>query len=182
MPATRWLDGTRRGMEAFTIASQWSVCRAKIPAFIRHDYQPNTPPLFSFPARPIRVAMPGMKHLLILALGWLAISSIARAADAPYRHVVLFKFKDEAPAAEVKKIEDAFVGLKDKIDLITDFEWGLNVSPEGHDQGFTHVYFVTFKNKADLEKYLPHPDHKEFVALLMPQLDKVLVVDYVAKK
>ncbi len=122
-----------------------------------------------------------MKHLLLLLAGWIALTGISRAAEPPYRHVVLFKFKDGAPAEEVKKIEDAFAGLKEKIDLITDFEWGLNESPEGLDQGFTHVYFVTFKNKEDLEKYLPHPEHKAFVELLKPQLDKVLVVDYVAK-
>ncbi len=124
-----------------------------------------------------------MKILLLLAVALMtALTGTLRAQDeAPYRHVVIFKFKDDAPPAEVKKIEDAFVALKDKIDLITDFEWGTNVSPEGLDQGFTHVFFVTFKNKADLEKYLPHPEHKAFVDLLMPQLDKALVLDYVAK-
>jgi len=123
-----------------------------------------------------------MKRIILLAFAMLALNtSLPAAEEAPYRHVVLFKFKDDAPAAEVKKIEDAFVALKEKIDLITDFEWGINESPEGLDDGFTHVYFVTFKNKADLEKYLPHPDHKAFVEILKPQLDKVLVVDYVAK-
>ena len=34
---------------------------------------------------------------------------------------------------------------------------------------------------SDLEIYLPHPDHKAFVGLLGPVLDKVLVVDYIAK-
>lgn len=102
-------------------------------------------------------------------------------ASAPYRHVVLLKFKDNAPAEEVAKIEQAFAALKDQTKLVTDFEWGTNVSPEGLAQGFTHIFFVTFKNKADLESYLPHPAHKAFVELLKTQLDKVLVVDYVAK-
>lgn len=125
-----------------------------------------------------------MKSLLLLfTIAMLAVQGTATAAEeAPYRHVVLFKFKDDAPAEEVKKVEDAFVALKDKVDLIADFEWGINESPEGLDQGFTHVYFVTFKTRADLEAYLPHPEHKAFVEILKPQLDKVLVVDYVAKK
>lgn len=124
-----------------------------------------------------------MKALFTLAASAMlaAPATLSANEEAPYRHVVLFKFKDEAPAAEVKKIEDAFVALKDKIDLITDFEWGLNVSPEGLDDGFTHVYFVSFANKEALEAYLPHPEHQAFVELLKPQLDKVLVVDYVAK-
>ncbi len=109
-------------------------------------------------------------------------AATAVAEDAPYRHVVLFKFKDDAPKEEIVKVEKAFAALKDKIDLIKDFEWGTNESPEGLDQGFTHCFFVSFANKKDLEAYLPHPEHKKFVALLKPVIDKVLVVDYVAKK
>ena len=109
------------------------------------------------------------------------MSGGAIADEAPYRHVVLFKFKDDAPKEAVVKVEKAFSALKGKIDLIQDYEWGKNVSPEGLDNGFTHCFFVTFKNKADLEKYLPHKDHQAFVGLLKPILDKVLVVDYVAK-
>ena len=124
-----------------------------------------------------------MKFLIALVscLSLMTGSTLA-AEDAPYRHVVLFKFKDDASKEDVKKVEKAFAALKDKIDLIQDFEWGTNVSPEGLDNDFTHCFFVTFKNIEDLKAYLPHPDHKEFVSILKPHLDKVLVVDYVAKK
>jgi hypothetical protein len=98
------------------------------------------------------------------------------------RHVVLFKFKDDAPAAEVKKIEDAFRQLPKKIPEILAYEWGTNNSPEKLDNGFTHCFFLTFKDEAARDKYLPHPDHKAFGKLLGPYLDKVLVVDYVAKE
>ena len=115
-------------------------------------------------------------------VGFLAMSVCgAIAAEAPYRHIVLFKFKDDAPAAEIVKVEKAFAALKSKIDVIQDYEWGTNVSPEGKADGFTHCFFVTFKNKADLEVYLPHPEHKKFGAGLKGLIDKVLVVDYVAK-
>ncbi len=103
------------------------------------------------------------------------------AADAPYRHIVLFKFKADAPAAEIEKVEKSFVALKDSIPEIQDLEWGTNVSPEGKAEGFTHAFFVTFKSKADLEAYLPHPEHKKFGAGLKGLIDKVLVFDYVAK-
>lgn len=123
-----------------------------------------------------------MKRLLSFLLVFLGLGVGAALADeAPYRHIVLFKFKDSAAAADVKKIEDAFVGLKAKIPQIQAFEWGTNVSPEGLANGFTHCFLVTFKSKPDLEIYLPHPDHKAFVALLGPVLDKVLVFDYVAR-
>ena len=123
-----------------------------------------------------------MKRILPFLLVFLSLSvGSAFAAEAAYRHVVLFKFKDNAAPADVKKIEDAFIALEARIPQIQEFEWGTNVSPEGLANGFTHCFLVTFKSKADLEIYLPHPDHKAFVDLLGPVLDKVLVFDYVAK-
>lgn len=122
-----------------------------------------------------------MKKLLCLASWFVMFVGSALAEEAPYRHVVIFKFKDDAPAAEVARVEKAFASLKTNIPLIQDYEWGTNVSPEGKADGFTHCFFVTFKCKADLEAYLPHPEHQKFVAGLKGLIDKVLVVDYVAR-
>jgi hypothetical protein len=97
------------------------------------------------------------------------------------RHVVLFKFKDGAPPEAIRAIEERFRGLKSRIPGIVDFEWGTNVSPEKLDQGFTHLFFVTFPDDKARNGYLPHPAHLEFVEVLKPHLDKVLVVDYVAR-
>lgn len=111
------------------------------------------------------------------------MSTPATAEEAGvYRHVVLFKFKASATPDQVQAVEAAFKALPSKINTITGFEWGTNVSPEGKDDGFTHCFFVTFKDKAGLEVYIPHPDHKAFGALLRPILDKVLVIDYTAQK
>jgi hypothetical protein len=117
--------------------------------------------------------------LLLVFLG-LSVGTVF-AAEAPYRHVVLLKFKDTAAPADVKQVEAAFVALKTKIPQVRALEWGTNVSPEGLDQGFTHCFLLTFKSKADLEIYLPHPEHQAFVTLVKPVLEKVLVVDYVAQ-
>ncbi|MBN1347438.1 MAG: Dabb family protein [Phycisphaerae bacterium] len=98
------------------------------------------------------------------------------------RHVVLFKFKDDATPDQIKAVEDAFRALPGKIDTIRDFEWGTNVSVENLAQGYTHCFFVTFQDEAGRAAYLPHPDHKAFGKVLHPYLDKVLVVDYWVKK
>lgn len=98
------------------------------------------------------------------------------------RHVVLFKFKDSSSVEEVKSVEDAFRNLQNEIPEIKGFEWGTNNSPEGLDNGFTHLFFVSFESEEDRAVYLPHPKHKEFVDILSPHLDKVLVVDYWAEK
>ncbi len=120
-----------------------------------------------------------MKHLFTLLA--LIMLTVAAAAEAPYRHVVFFKFKDSASAEQVQSIEKDFAELAKKIDTVKAFEWGTNVSPEGLNDGFTHCFLVTFADKAGLEVYLPHPAHTEFVGKLKPLLDKVCVVDYVAR-
>lgn len=97
------------------------------------------------------------------------------------RHVVLFQFKEGTTPADVKKLEDAFRALPSKIPTVVDFEWGTNNSPEGLADGFTHCFLVTFQDAEGRAVYLPHPAHKEYVSLLKPHLEKVLVIDYVAK-
>ena len=97
------------------------------------------------------------------------------------RHIVLFKFKETSSAADVERIVEAFRGLPAKIAEIKAFEWGTDVSPEGKSQGFTHCFVVTFATEADRDAYLPHPAHKEFVAIVGPHVDKVCVVDFWAQ-
>ncbi|MFK7818777.1 MAG: Dabb family protein, partial [Planctomycetaceae bacterium] len=74
--------------------------------------------------------------------------------------------------------EEAFAALPSKIDGIKAFEWGTNNSPEKNDDGFTHGFMETFDSEAGREQYLPHPDHKAFVEVLLPVLDKVRVLDF----
>lgn len=94
------------------------------------------------------------------------------------RHVVLFRFKEDAKATDIKKVEEAFAAIPGKVDVIHDFEWGTDVSVENLANGFTHCFVVTFKSEADRDSYLPHPAHKAFVEMLGPILDKPFVVDY----
>lgn len=98
------------------------------------------------------------------------------------RHVVMFKFKEEATPEQVNTVEAAFSALPDKIETIHDYEWGTDVGVENLSQGFTHCFIVTFLNEADRDAYLPHPAHKEFGAILGPHLDKALVVDFWTNK
>lgn len=109
--------------------------------------------------------------------------AIQTKSTAPLlRHIVMFKFKDDAEKSDIEKVENAFRDLPNHISEIKDFEWGKNNSPEELDQGFTHCFFVSFENEAGREVYLPHPKHLEFVEILKPTLDKVLVFDYLAGK
>ena len=46
------------------------------------------------------------------------------------RHVVLFKFKEGTTQSDIRKVEEAFKALPEKIPQIKGFEWGTNNSPE----------------------------------------------------
>lgn len=94
------------------------------------------------------------------------------------RHLVLLKFKDGAAPAEVEAIVQAFVALRESIDVVRSLEWGTDVSPEGLAKGFTHAFLLSFADAAARDAYLPHPAHQAFVARLQPLLADVLVIDY----
>ena len=122
---------------------------------------------------------PRMLKLLIPIVAML--THAVSQAGGEFRHIVLFKFKDTATPAQVAAVEKAFGELPSKIDTIVDYEWGISESVEHKNDGFTHCFFVTFKDKAGLETYIPHPDHVAFKGILLPILEKALVFDYTAK-
>ncbi|WP_337042946.1 Dabb family protein [Emticicia sp. 17c] len=123
---------------------------------------------------------------LLLAIALLSFTYMANAQKKEpakvLRHAVLFKFKDSSTPEDIKKVEDAFRALPGQIKEISGFEWGTNNSPENLNQGYTHMFFLTFKSEKDREVYLPHPAHKAFGKVLGPHLDKVLVLDYWTSK
>jgi hypothetical protein len=122
-----------------------------------------------------------MKSLFaFFVLAMLTASSLA--ADGPIRHVVHFKFKAGASKEQIDKVVTEFAALKGKIPQVEALEWGTDVSPEGLGKGFTHVWIATFKNAADRDAYLVHPDHKAFVSILKPVLEEAFVIDFVPQK
>jgi hypothetical protein len=116
-----------------------------------------------------------------LSAGWAAEKCAKSPNLGKVRHVVIFKFKDGTPKAQIEQIEKGFRALPSKVPGVVDFEWGTNMSPEKLDQGFTHCFLVTFVDIKARDTYLPHPAHQAFVKTLKPYLEKAFVVDYVAK-
>lgn len=94
------------------------------------------------------------------------------------RHVVLFKFKDGTSQEKIDEIVKAFHSLPAKIDTIVSFEGGTDVSVEKLAAGFTHGFVVSFKSEKDRDEYIPHKAHGEFVEIVKPHVDKVLVFDF----
>ena len=102
-------------------------------------------------------------------------------APDPLRHIVIFKYKPQTTADQIRQVTDAFRALQHSIPGIRAFEHGINNSPEGKNLGFTHVYMLTFDTPAARDAYLPHTEHAQFGALLgqLNVLADVFVVDYV---
>jgi hypothetical protein len=121
---------------------------------------------------------------LALVICALLVTGIAGNAGAAQKlnHVVSFKFKSTASVDDIKKVEQAFSALKEKIPQITSLEWGTNVSPEKHDKGFTHCWILSFKSDKDRDTYLDHPEHKAFGKIVGPVLQDVFVIDFWVKE
>lgn len=94
------------------------------------------------------------------------------------RHIVLCAFKAETPASQREQLVAGFARLRDSIAQVRAFECGVNRSPEGLDDGYTHCFTLGFDGAAARDAYLVHPAHLSFVEQLKPWLGKVLVFDY----
>ena len=110
----------------------------------------------------------------------------ANAAETPagrLRHVVCLKFKEDAKPEDIKKAENAFRDLKNKLNVVLSLEWGTNVSKENRAKGFTHCFFLTFVDEKDLDTYAKSAEHQNFAkTFLVPIMDDVFVIDYHAKE
>ena len=118
---------------------------------------------------------------MILSIFVASISLIAFSQGTKHtelRHIVLFTFKDSATKDQIANVVKNFAGLYGKVPEVKKFEWGLNMSPEHLDQGFTHCFMLTFSSEKDLASYSQNPAHKQFQAILKPVMGKVFVVDY----
>ena len=125
---------------------------------------------------------------LTLAMTVLLPTVLSFAADAKssegkeLNHVVLIKFKPGADEEQIKKVEQAFAALKEKVPGVLSLKWGTNVSPENKNKGFTHAFVLTFGSAKDRDAYLVHPAHKDFGKVLGPVVGDVLVIDFWTKE
>lgn len=99
-------------------------------------------------------------------------------SQAKLRHVVMFGFKDRTTDADIAEIVRRFAALRDVVPGIDDFEWGVNNSPEGKNQGRTHCFTLTFGSTEARDAYLPHPEHAAFASWARTWIECVTVLDY----
>lgn len=120
--------------------------------------------------------------ILMIVVGAVFVAATAQGNSAEdqkvLRHIVLYKFKDGLPAADLQEVIDTFAALPSKIDTIVGFEHGTNVSPEGKSEGLTHAFVVSFRDEAGRDVYLKHPAHLAYVDVVKNRREKVVVLDY----
>ncbi|MFY7694309.1 MAG: Dabb family protein, partial [Sediminibacterium sp.] len=115
---------------------------------------------------------------LLVCTSFVVFAQKEKKDKTQLRHVVLFTFKATSTKEEVANVTRTFNDLYGKVPEVKKMEWGLNMSPEHLDQGFTHCFVLTFSSEKDLASYQLHPAHKAFQEVLKPHMDKVFVVDY----
>ena len=59
--------------------------------------------------------------LLLVLFGFHFVNGQDKSKEGPLQHVVIFKFKETSSKNSVDSVVNAFVGLKDKISVITTF-------------------------------------------------------------
>ncbi|KAH0671376.1 hypothetical protein KY290_026944 [Solanum tuberosum] len=94
------------------------------------------------------------------------------------KHILLAKFKDGIPPEQIDQLIKQYVNLVNLVEPMKAFQWGKDVSIENLHQGFTHVFESTFDSLEGVAEYIDHPVHVEFANTMLPQLEKVLIIDY----
>jgi hypothetical protein len=100
------------------------------------------------------------------------------------KHIVLFKFKQNISPSQITQVMQALEHLKNLIPEVLSYSGGKDMSIENLHRGFTHGFTMDFKNEADRDLYVDHPEHVKVVQeLILPalsdELNSSLVFDYV---
>jgi len=91
-------------------------------------------------------------------------------------HIVMFKFKDENKASNIKLVEEKLNELVHKIDVLKSLEVGINFNHS--ERAFDMSLYSTFDSKEALNVYAIHEDHLKVVSIIKEVTSESKVVDY----
>lgn len=95
------------------------------------------------------------------------------------KHIVLFKLKEEIPAAEklavMNRFKEAIEALPAKIAVIRKIEVGLNINP---GESWHIALYSEFDTLDDVKFYATHPDHVAAGKIIAEAKDSRSCVDY----
>ena len=119
-----------------------------------------------------------IKLFVILLLPFIIACNQKDTSLSEYvQHVVLFKLQDSTSSKTLEQIKQ-FTEPSTKIEVVKDFDFGVNSSPEGLDKGFNYSLIMKFATEYDRDSvYLSHPIHVEFVDSISKHISDVIVFD-----
>ena len=120
------------------------------------------------------------RSILLFAFSLACLGAGCGAAEKQVHHMVMFTWKAGTSAEQAAAIQQALIGLKQKVPGIVSLTYGKQTSPEdaAKKHGFQYGLSVIFANAAARDVYITHVDHVAAVAILVPHLADVAVVDY----
>lgn len=99
-------------------------------------------------------------------------------SNGEVKRILLVKFKDGLSEEQIDDYIKQIANLVNLVPSLKAFRWGKDVSVENLHQGFTHIFDYTFESTQGIAEYAAHPDHVEVGKIIVPQLEKFLLVDF----
>ncbi len=97
------------------------------------------------------------------------------------RHIVLLRFKEEYEDAAISALFEEISALQPHVPGMLAVAHGRSLELEQLEKGFRHGFVVEFSDRAALDAYQSHPDHRRtgerLVAAADGGLDGILVFD-----
>ncbi|XP_057771287.1 stress-response A/B barrel domain-containing protein HS1-like [Salvia miltiorrhiza] len=97
-------------------------------------------------------------------------------------HRLLIKFKEGVTEEKIEECIKQFCKTVDLIPSIMDFQWGKGMGIVNLNQGFTHIFELTFESAEAVVAYISSPLHSEIASLLEPLMEKFVVIDFQPQK
>ena len=77
------------------------------------------------------------------------------------RHVVMFRFKDDAPSETWQSVEKGLARLPGSIDEIETYRFGVDLGLR--DGNFDYCLVAEFADAEAFARYAEHPEHRRFI-------------------
>ncbi len=96
------------------------------------------------------------------------------------RHIVMFRLKETAEdglkKVNAEKIKKDLEALPDKIDLIKEYDVGINIKET--ERSYDIVLISSFDSMEKLQEYSKHPEHVQVLEFINKVRTDIAVVDY----
>jgi hypothetical protein len=94
------------------------------------------------------------------------------------RHILLLQPRPESSPEAIEACRLAITGLVGRIPGLIDCHWGENFGPAARTEGLTLGFSMDFADRASLDAYGPHPDHRAAAELVLAAFARVVVFDF----